>query len=433
MHEGDVSRIADDNRRRTHVVRVLILMLAVGACTSAVPPDARTQGVTSSAQPTHDPTQPPASSRPNPVATTTLVWTQGGLPPGFAEHVARLPEVTHAVTVVVGTVWLTRSVSASGHVIDQPPAPYAIPLDLAGARPQDLAPFVPAGDRTLLRGLRSGEAILGATSARLRGLGPGGTLVLGDRHVRVAGVVPDRVVGGHEVLMSRQASATLGITSEQYMLLQAPSGIRERQLRRLLPPGALVRIRPPGQAHFLRQADAVLPPVMLKAAFGEFAADPHLLPGGWLRIPSAWEDAHIASASVPILGMVRCNRALIPQLRAALGEVVQRGLSALIHPDEFAGCFAARIIPGSVGEAVSAHTWGAALDVNARSNPLGAPPTQDPRVVAIFKRWGFTWGGAWMRPDGMHFEFQCFPQGMGAGSLLACPPGGAVWPPEPSP
>jgi hypothetical protein len=116
-----------------------------------------------------------------------------------------------------------------------------------------------------------------------------------------------------------------------------------------------------------------------------------------------------------------------------LSEVVRQGLSTLIHPDEFAGCFAARIIPGSVGEAISAHTWGAALDINARSNPLGAPPTQDPRLVAIFKRWGFTWGGAWMRPDGMHFEFQCFPPGMGPGSLLVCPPGGAVWPPEPAP
>ena len=326
--------MAEDNRLRAHLVRMLILTLALGACTSAVSLDPRGQGVTSSAHPTQSPTQHltkrPASSRPNPVATTTLVWTQGGLPRGFAERVARMPEVAHAVTVVAGTVWLTRSVSASGHVVDQPPAGYAIPLDLAGARPQDLAPFLPVRDRRLVGDLRSGEAILGATSARLRRLGPGGTLVFGDRHVRVAGVVPDRVVGGHEVFVSRRTAATLGITSEQYLLLQAQA-VHERQLRRFLPPDTLLRIRPPGRAHFLRQADAVLPPVMLKAAFGEFAADPNLLPGEWLRIPTAWEEAHITSASVPILGTVRCNRALIPQLRAALGEVAAaRTLGA--HP-----------------------------------------------------------------------------------------------------
>jgi hypothetical protein len=28
----------------------------------------------------------------------------------------------------------------------------------------------------------------------------------------------------------------------------------------------------------------------------------------------------------------------------------------------------------------------------------------DPRVVEIFQRWGFNWGGLWERPDPMHFE-----------------------------
>jgi len=429
MHDGEVRCPAESGRPGVRFIPVLILTLILEACTSAVPLGTSSRSVASSAHPR----QNRPSSSANPVDTATLIWTQGGLPHGFAERVSRMPEVTHAVTVVAGTVWLTRSLSASRNVVDHPPHGYAIPLDLAGARPQDLAPFLPAKDRSLVGDLRAGEAILGATSARLRRLGPGGTLMFGDRRLRVAGVLPDRVVGGHEVFVSRQTAATLGVRSEQYLLLQAPSGIHERQIRRFLPPDALLRIRPPGQAHFLRQADAVLSPVMLKAAFGEFAASPRLLPGEWLRISTAWENAHITSASVPILGTVRCNTALIPQLHAALREVERRGLSQLIHSDEFAGCFAARIIPGNVDEAISAHTWGAALDINARSNPLGADPTQDPRIVAIFKRWGFTWGGAWMRPDGMHFEFQCFPRGMGDGSVLACPPGGAMWPPEPSP
>jgi hypothetical protein len=31
--------------------------------------------------------------------------------------------------------------------------------------------------------------------------------------------------------------------------------------------------------------------------------------------------------------------------------------------------------------------------------------------VEIFDRWGFTWGGSWLVPDGMHFEFRNFPTG----------------------
>ena len=27
-----------------------------------------------------------------------------------------------------------------------------------------------------------------------------------------------------------------------------------------------------------------------------------------------------------------------------------------------------------------------------------------PRLVSAFERWGFTWGGRWLVPDGMHFE-----------------------------
>jgi hypothetical protein len=367
----------------------------------------------------------------DPLASATLVWTQGGLPPGFSQRVALLPGVEHSVAVVDGTVWLTGSMSASGEVVDHPPSGMAIPLDLGGAKPADLSAFLPTQDRNLIADLDAGQAILGTTSARLRRLGRGGVLEFGARRVSVAAVVPDRVIGAHELFVSRRTAGALGIATEQYVLIQAPSGIPNGEIRRLVTPGTLMRIRGPGEAHFLRQADAVLPPVMMKAAFGEFAASPQLLPGEWLRISSKWQTSSITTSPAPVLGTVRCNRALIPQLRAALGEVQRRGLASLVHTGDYGGCFAARIIPGSVGEAISAHTWGAAIDINVSANEVGAPPHQDPRLVAIFRRWGFTWGGRWMRPDGMHFEFQCFPPGMDQGRLLVCPPGGAVWPSAP--
>jgi hypothetical protein len=52
-----------------------------------------------------------------------------------------------------------------------------------------------------------------------------------------------------------------------------------------------------------------------------------------------------------------------------------------------------------------------AVEVNASANPFGRTSRQDPRIVAIFERWGFTWGGSWLIPDGMHFEFVRFAPG----------------------
>jgi hypothetical protein len=29
----------------------------------------------------------------------------------------------------------------------------------------------------------------------------------------------------------------------------------------------------------------------------------------------------------------------------------------------------------------------------------------DPRLIEIMERWGLAWGGRWIVPDGMHFEY----------------------------
>jgi hypothetical protein len=309
----------------------------------------------------------------------------------------------------------------------------AIPLDVAAARPNGLARFLPPGDARWLPALARGRALLGRTSARLRHLGRGGILEIGGQRVRVAGVVPDADIGAHELFVSRAEAALLGVRTPRYLLLEPTGGVPWQALamgiRRVAPRGVPVRIRGPGAAAYLREADAVLPPVLMKVVFGEFAAVPNPRTGGWLTIDPAWVAAHIASERVPILGRVTCNRALFPLLRGALAAIARTGLAPLIHRDQFAGCYAPRLIPGSPGESVSHHTWGAALDINPAENPFGRPPRQDPRIVAAFTRFGFTWGGRWLVPDGMHFEFRCFPragEAPPAGSdrrLLAC--GGA--------
>jgi hypothetical protein len=100
---------------------------------------------------------------------------------------------------------------------------------------------------------------------------------------------------------------------------------------------------------------------------------------------------------------VTCHRALIAPLRRALARLQRRNLARLVDRGDYAGCYAPRRIPGS--GSLSLHAWGLAVDLNASTNPQGAEPRQDPRLVRAFEREGFTWGGRWpTAPDGMHFE-----------------------------
>ena len=78
-------------------------------------------------------------------------------------------------------------------------------------------------------------------------------------------------------------------------------------------------------------------------------------------------------------------------------------LSFLVDPDGFAGCWNPRFTRS--GTSVSRHAWGVALDVNYDANPTSLASVQDPRLVELFERSGFTWGGEWFVPDPAHFEY----------------------------
>jgi len=327
--------------------------------------------------------------------------------------VARLPGVERSVTVASGIAWLTRSWSADGYLVDRPPSGLAIPLEVAGADPDTYGPFLAPADRGVLADLARGEGVLGASSARLRHLGPGAELAFGPNRVRVAAVLPDAEIGAHELFVSKATAATLGVSEDRYLLVDPDPGASRPHLsaamRGLLPPGRQLQIRGPGETPYFRYGDAVLPQIRMKELFGEFAARP--IAGGYLAVDPAWASASIVTARVPLLGEVHCGRAVIPLLRGALSDLAQEGLGQLIDPGDYGGCYSARFLNRDPGAGISHHAWGAAIDINVSSNRYGQTPHQDPRVVAAFEQWGFTWGGRWIRPDGMHFEFLRFPQG----------------------
>jgi hypothetical protein len=115
-----------------------------------------------------------------------------------------------------------------------------------------------------------------------------------------------------------------------------------------------------------------------------------------------WVAANIRTEEMPIIGRVTGHRVMLPQLRGALNEVVVQKLSKEIRT--YDGCYVPRFIAHDPSRGLSFHTFGTAIDLNAATNYRGIPGDINRTVVAIFKSWGFGWGGDWNYTDPMHFE-----------------------------
>jgi hypothetical protein len=228
----------------------------------------------------------------------------------------------------------------------------------------------------------------------------------------VAAVVPDETVGAAEVVVDRATGVRLGIATPRALLV-AHAGDRvavEAALAQAqaLAPGGAVRFRAPGETPYLRAGDAVLPQVVLKDVFGEFAYRRGPPGDRAVQIDPAWVAANIAEADLPVLGRVRCHRAVLAALEAALAGLEAHGLASVVAPGGFDGCWVPRLI--RPGTPLSHHSWGVALDLNYRLNPSGVTSVQDPRLVEALERAGFGWGGRWLVPDPAHFEYVAPPR-----------------------
>jgi hypothetical protein len=347
---------------------------------------------------------PPEDGKPD----TLLAWTADTLDPGLADAITSDPAVRHTTIVQGGIVDLVASRDAEGATVDSLSDGWAIPLDLVAVDPAGHSPFALAADRPALAQLGPGEALLGQTSAGLRRIGPGGVLDLaGGVSVVVIGVVDDTSIGGAELVVDRSTADALGASRERF-LLAAYDGDRatlEARWRARLTVAADVRFRAPGETPYLRDSDAVLPPAQIKTRFGEFSY--RRGEGDEFEQDVAWQATHLVHTDLPLIGPVRCHRDVVDALRGALNEVRRAGLASLIDPAGFQGCWNPRLTRSRI--ALSRHAWGVAVDLNYGQNPTGFASVQDPRLLEIFARWGFTDGSGWLVPDAGHFEYVAAP------------------------
>jgi hypothetical protein len=335
-----------------------------------------------------------------------LAWTPTTLDPALEPAALATPDVSSVSMVRGAVVDLVASRDGEGRIVQQLDPGWAIPLDAIAIDSAAHDDLVPLADRATVAGLRQGEALLSRTSASLRRLAPGGTLELaGATSLTVVGIVDDVTIGGAELAVTSSTGAGIGLDDPRYLLL-AYEGDRaavETRLRAALPADAPVRFRAPGETPFLRQGDAVLPPLRLKTLFGEFA---YLPPADGQREfvqDPAWQSEHLVERDMPIVGPMRCHRGVVDAIEGALTEIESANLAGLVDPAGFAGCWNPRLV--RPGGDLSHHAWGVAFDLNYATNPSCQESVQDHRLVEVFDRWGFTWGGGWLCPDPAHFEF----------------------------
>ncbi len=253
--------------------------------------------------------------------------------------------------------------------------------------------------------LAGGEVMVDPTVSR-RLEKPEGHLTLGS-----GATAPQVHIGAYATLtkrinavVTRPLGERLGMPRDNAMLVSTgeltPSVLTDR-MQRILGKSASLQVLALEFDTDVEQT-AVLTGTSAAEAVGSFGYTAH--PSGRITPDPAWVAANIRTERVPLLGVVTCHRVMLPQLRAALTDIVDRGLSGAIHPDEFAGCYFPRFIAYDPAKGLSLHSWGIAVDLNTRGNQRGTVGEMDRRVVTVFKKWGFTWGGDWSYTDPMHFE-----------------------------
>ncbi|CAN5812018.1 hypothetical protein BH18ACT6_BH18ACT6_06990 [soil metagenome] len=346
------------------------------------------------------------------VSSTSLsveVRQSGGL---TADTIARVRSAAamsgSAVTELHRVTLRLMAVRRAEVIVQAPPDGFGYPL-LASAMdsfPPLLAPEI----RSVLGG---GQVVMGALTAALRGAQVGDFVTLespsgGLVELAIGAIVPDELIYWSEVLVDRPTGAQLGIDRPFALFLWGGDPVRTEEALGASQLDMSVRVVGPNTAPL---TDPVLPVAFVKQRFGEFSM--RAVGVDEVEVDPIWKEANIVAVDLAPLGTFECHRLLVPYLRGVVDDLAREQLLDQLDPADFqlaGGCFNARLNRGSdPGFSVSRHTWGIAIDINPTGNAFGAPPSLSPAVVEVFRRWGFSWGGTWHVPDGMHFEWRQLP------------------------
>ncbi len=283
-------------------------------------------------------------------------------------------------------------------------------LDVIGAG-RDLRPLTPkvtAHTRGVWQRLDEGDVVVGHDVARELDLELGEGLTLrrdgSEVEVRVGAFAASGAPPLAEAIVGPKIVEQLGASGPNALFVAAGDDAERT--------GDRLAEATEGEAELRRPPEperASSTPASPEAPTGTVELEPFRytdLGDGTISIAGDWVARNISTVTIPGMGTARCHRVMIPQLTAALEELIERGLYDHLDPAQYGGCQVSRFIDFDPTKPLSMHAWGLAIDFNVADNPLGGTPSMDPDVVEVFERWGFEWGGDWSRPDGMHFELE---------------------------
>jgi hypothetical protein len=341
-----------------------------------------------------------ASPAVTPVPPALKATIQDGVAPDMASLARSVPGVAAAARVLLTNLVL-KAPSGEANVT------------VAAVDPEDFRPLTPpltASADFVWQGLGESEAFIAHEQFQILGgqkissvttQAPAGT-----RAIRVGGLAANGVPNLAGALISMKEAAQLGLPSPKLLVVGLAQGAKVEDalagLSKLFPGVTFERVNaePGPKQQFFTGTSA-------QKAIGSFRFTSN--PDGTITQDAQWVASHIVTRKVPILGAVQCHKVMIPQLTAALQEIQKTGLAGSIK--QYGGCYVPRFQGSDRTKPLSMHAWGLAFDINVATNQQGARPQMDPRVVAIFEKWGFRWGGRWSPPDGNHFELAALVHG----------------------
>lgn len=275
--------------------------------------------------------------------------------------------------------------------------------------------------------ISAGQVVMGETSAGLRGAQAGDTVDLvsaGGQMVTftIGRVAPDAEVGGTEIVMSLEQADLLGSNRTTRVLVYGPpnrASLDQMLAAYGLSTNTKVRIRRSWDAF---DPDFTLGMARTKQLLGEFDFDlANLSNDGWTNMNAAWVAAHLppAAQTYPTGIRARCHDVIRADLTAALEQIATSYPFLVNNPsivsdidvantNSYGGCGIGKVrfarITQNLGS-ISRHSWGQPIDMSTVANCQGCVPKFDCRIVRVFRAHGFAWGGNFLTPDGMHFEW----------------------------
>lgn len=283
-------------------------------------------------------------------------------------------------------------------------------LELLAVDPVAFRPFTPdvtAQSRAVWERLDDGDVLVRHDVAHQLGLELGEHIELegerGTMSVRVGALAANGAPPFADVIVPFEVAANLGSPGVNAVVVASAEKVEPEPLADRLESLGDVEVRRPPEPERTTS----------RPTNGSVELEPFTYTSrgdGTIAIHGDWVQRNIVTVQIPRMGTTRCHREMVPQLYAALQEIIDEGLYDHLRPEQFGGCWVPRHILWNPSRGLSMHSWGLAIDFNVQDNWYGDEPQMDPRIVQIFKKWGFEWGGDWSTPDGMHFEVDRFVQ-----------------------